>query len=341
MTSAERLTAHYLAQAAACITAIEEVKRNPANRRHGRQVADIARVYSLAANAWRASARALYSDLPSAPDEHDSRRADAIRYQIRGDERRVALEGGELPEPPTEEPEVPYADDIDPADVIRSETHTFSDPAQPDLPVDSVSIGTTPDGRHVTVAEDTRVHGETHDPDGHPYTVMRNAEIVVHPSAGAAREEMLYTVAHARTNPVDWYSGPDAGLFLGWGERYRVGVTPHDSASWAAALLDDRTAEVSYHPSREEAVEAALAAADRLVAKLTTAGARGSRVSELGALWLGHRVAQARAAELKHQFAARLRQAKADRIVDRYGEIDNGQLARLADVSVQAINQML
>ncbi|MFJ2781590.1 hypothetical protein [Kitasatospora sp. NPDC087315] len=336
MTSTEQLTAHYLAQRATCTEAIGEIKRS---QRGGRQVAEAVRAYGLAATAWRAAADALHSYLPSGPDTHDRRRDEAMEYHARGDQRRAALEGTEPPEPPTAEPEQPYADDIAPVNVVRSETHTIADPALPDVPVDSFSIGTTPDGRHVTVNEDVRVHGETHDPDGRPYTTMRNPEIMVHPSAESAREEMLYTVAYARTNPVDWY--PADSLFLGWGEHYRVGVTPHTSTGWAAAWIDVRTAGVSYHPTRDEATDSALAAADRIVAKLTDHGARGDRVGELAGLWLGHRVAQARAAELKHRFTARLRAAKEDRVVDRYGAISNSELARNAGISVQALNQML
>jgi hypothetical protein len=336
MASTERLVAHYLEQAHICQVAKDEIKRNRENLRRGPAARKVSKTFDLAQYAWTAAAHELQADSPGAMEEHDRRLADALKFHATANERRAELEGGEVALPPAPEPDTEGAD-VDPAAVTRGESYTITDP-DTGAPLRAYTTATTADGQHVVLHESTAdARGDHQDPAGRSYTEMRLEYAAVHPSADSAREEMLLDVVEHALDPTPFRDSLGA-VFLRWGTRHRIAAVPHDAETWRVAVLDDRRPAVTHYPTRHEAVLAACAEADRIAARLLETG---SRVDELGALWLSHRAADARSESNRRLFFQRLQAAKADRVVDRYGQVTNDQLAQMAGVSVQAINKAL
>lgn len=336
MASTERLIAHYLEQAHACQIAKDEIKRNRENLHRGIAARKTSRTYDLAQYAWNAAARELQSDSPGAMEEHDRRLEDALRFHATANQRRAELEGGEVTLPPAPEPDT-VGIDVDPATVTRIETYTITDP-DTGAPMLAYTTATTADGQHVVLHESTEdARGDHRDPAGRPYTEMHLQYAALHPSADAAREEMLLDIVE---HGLDWVCFRESlgAVFLGWGKRYRVAAVPHDASTWRVAVLDGRRPMIADFPTWDEAVLAACTEADRIAVRLLRTN---SRVDELGGLWLAHRAAEARSDAYRRLFFQRLQVAKDDRIVDRYGQVTNDQLAGMAGVSVQAINKAL
>lgn len=120
-----------------------------------------------------------------------------------------------------------------------------------------------------------------------------------------------------------------------WGERN--GVTIEQGAGpapeWLVLTLDDGRCSFTRHTAEAAAKEEALAAIERIAARL----AHGSEVDAIGARWLRYRAADLQ----RDAAAAAISRAKAGRIVDRYGQINNAQLAALMRVTPQAVGQLV
>jgi hypothetical protein len=320
MASTEQLITHYQEQALACETARDQIKKNKALRDKGSELRKATTAYTLAARRWNDAARALAG--AETLREVDDLVADAIAFHVKGNERRAALEGTTTAPAPAPEP---YTVPLEPADtetIVITETIAVNNP-DTDAAQYLYSTGVTADGRHVDISEDA---------DG-----TDTPTIGVHPSAASAREEMMATVVDQLLDRIPYR--PELGaVFLGWGDRHRVSAVPHTGQTWRSAIRDGNKTTFTDHPSRAEALQAALGSAEQIAGRLMESS---DRVQELGGLWLARRTAEARAEEYQARFVERLRQAKADRVVDRYGQVSNDEFARMAGVSVQAVNKML
>lgn len=321
MTSTEQRVTHYLEQAEACERAKAELKKDRALRDKSTDLRKATSAYTLAARRWNDAARALNSSDTHTLRDAEDLVADAIQFHAKGNERRAALQGLDVELPPAAEP------DMIPANLAMEDVAVVDTVAitNPDTGATHYrySTGITADGRHVDIVEDAT--GE-------------DAPLIgLHPNAESARQEMTDTAVAQLLDPIPY--GPAHGaLFISWGDHHQVSAVPHTGQTWRSAVRDGRQMSFAEHPSRSEAVNAALAAAEQIAERLM---ASPDRVAELGGLWMARRTAEARAEEMQRRFVDRLRSAKADRVVDRYGQITNDQLARLARVTVQAINKML
>jgi hypothetical protein len=319
MASTEQLITHYLDQAAACEQAKTELKKDRTLRDKGADLRKATSAYTLAQRRWNDAARHLTDGNLS---EAASQAADAIQFHIKGNERRAALQGGVAEFPPAAEPYVVPLDEADTEAITVTETIAVNDPDTGAAQF-LYHTGTTADGRHVEIGEDADSADAPH--------------FYLHPSVASAREATLSAVVDQL---LDWipYAARHRAVFLGWGDHHRVSAVPHTGQTWRSAVRDGLRMSFTEHPSRAEAVQAALGEAEQIAERLMSSQ---DRVGELGGLWLARRTAEAKAEEYQARFVERLREAKVDRVVDRYGQVSNDEFARMAGVSVQAINKML
>ncbi|MFE7665114.1 hypothetical protein [Streptomyces celluloflavus] len=183
--------------------------------------------------------------------------------------------------------------------------------------IETLAVGVTAEGTPVYVCDSGSDHAQR--------------VVVGYGTEREARQDWTETIVLSQIGRAE-----ERGLPVWtWGDRNGVTIAqePGPSETWLTAVVDNANHAFTRHDSETMAREAALVAIERIAARLS----HGSDIDAIGAHWLRYQAASLH----RDATAAAITAAKDERIVDRYGHINNGQLAALMRVSRQAVGQLI
>lgn len=187
------------------------------------------------------------------------------------------------------------------------------------------------DGKPVVLLESVRDDdGLLAGPDGTPHTTWGQHTVWVgYETVDQARADRDAVFGDG----MDYASSP-----YSWGRCYQAHMGPAGSGRWHTTIALGGSIVQQLHEAKDAAESALLSGVEDMADRLTVTG---HPVDALGATWLRMRAAEHQATMLRADFAAGLEEAKAGRVVDRYGEVSNGDIARLARTSPQNLAKLL
>ncbi|MFF3730859.1 hypothetical protein ACFYXM_11185 [Streptomyces sp. NPDC002476] len=196
--------------------------------------------------------------------------------------------------------------------------------------LETMTVGMV-DGRPVVLLESVRDDdGLLTGPDGKPHTAWGQHTVWVgYETVDEARADRDAVFGDG----MDYASSPYT-----WGRRYQAHMGPAGAGRWHTTIALGDSIVQQLHTAEDAAESALLSGVGSMADHLT---ATEHPVDALGATWLRMRAAEHQGTALRAAFAAGLDKAKEDRVVDRYGEISNGDIAHLTRTSPQNLAKLL